>query len=130
MNTETDNGNITVFGQKNPQKQPAESSATPPVEQGASEQQQPAEKNQGTDNITVIGAKPQQQAKPENENSDVEVKKTSEEKKPENDGKPKSGEKPEEGEKQKAFAVEFKDDKKEEVTDPKNTEEKRETVSM
>lgn len=130
MSTETDNGNITVFGAKNPQKQPAETTATSPVEQGAAEQQPSAEKNQGTDNITVIGAKPQQQPKPEDDKVDDKAKTPSEEKKPENDGKPKSGEKPEEGEKPKAFAVEFKDDKKEEVTDPKNKEEKREAVSM
>lgn len=128
MNTDTDNGNITVLGGKLT-NQPVEKTANPTPENSSATPQGNQEKNQEADNITVFGGKPKQEPKQEEEETVKKTETDNKEIQTENNSKPDSDAKADEGEKPKAFAVNFGDDSKEEKNETQ-IEPKQEAVSM
>ena len=128
MNTDTDNGNITVLGGKLT-NQPVEKTANPTPENGSATPERNQEKNQGTDNIKVFGGKPKQEPKQEEEETVKKTETDNKEAQPEKNSKPDSDAKADDGEKPKAFAVDFGDDSKEKENKTP-VEEQQETVSM
>ena len=128
MNTDADNGNITVLGGKLT-NQPVEKTANPTPENGSATPERNQEKNQGTDNIQVFGGKPKQEPKQEEEETVKKTETDNKEAQPEKNSKPDSDAKADDGEKQKAFAVNFGDDSKEKENKTP-VEEQQETVSM
>jgi hypothetical protein len=124
MSTQTDNGNIQVFGGK----QTAETTTQTPSEAVVAEPKTNNASREADGNIQVFGNKPQKDT--ETKPSEEEQAKTESSKdNPKTESKSEV-EKTTQEESPKAFAVNFEESKKEIKDDPKPTEQKQEAVSM